>query len=74
MVAFFPHVIGFISFAESQFVIVFVLVQLSEGVERRGDAEVVGEMCVVVWVMAFSMLWGFALSCWGGVESAAAIQ
>ena len=37
MVAFFPHVIGFISFAESQFVIVFVLVQLSEGVERRGE-------------------------------------
>lgn len=72
--AFCPHVIGFLSFAESQFVIVFVLVQLSEGVERRGDVEVVGEMCVGVWLMAFSMLWGFALSCWGGVESAGAIQ
>ena len=28
--------------------LVFVLVQVSEGVERRGGVEVVGEMCVVV--------------------------
>lgn len=46
--AFCPHVIGFLSFAESQFVIVSVLVQVREGEERRGGVEVVGEMCVVV--------------------------